>query len=270
VRLLIHVVDYINGSSSGTTNTEVTNQVNKVRKDYAQMGIDFDFDPSTDIMHYKGFKYLGQSQDCLAQYSSINNKWYNQLTALKTQFAINPQYNLNVFVSCQFASTQGTLLGIGTFPWDDTALTATGGLWVNSISMEVTSMTMSHELGHNFGLWHAFHGTTRELPSCNDACIEDVHTYNDPSADLVGDFCADTLAQPLNYNTYPKCALPPGRDCNFVTYTDAQYIPDTEYLVNNFMSYCADGCVNDFTPCQAARAQCYLCLSIVGQTTGCF
>ena len=39
---------------------------------------------------------------------------------MKAKYAVDPETNLNIFVSCQQpAAGGGTLLGIATFPWDE-------------------------------------------------------------------------------------------------------------------------------------------------------
>ena len=80
------------------------------------------------------------------------------------------------------------------------ALRSVGGLWINSITINSEGQakriaTLPHELGHNFGLWHTFHGVS-EVSGCGNACKENVHPIVDPQADTVGDFCADTPATP--------------------------------------------------------------------------
>lgn len=45
----------------------------------------------------------------------------------------------------------GTLLGMGTFPWDSAALTSEGGLWLNSEFVGRGQKTINHEIGHNLG-----------------------------------------------------------------------------------------------------------------------
>lgn len=143
---------------------------------------------------------------------------------MKDQYAVDPQHNLNIYVTCQDPSEDGTiLLGIATFPWDPgsselnidpslsshtkfrslshfvfvtfsfekkDALTKQGGLWVNSLSLSTEwqndrDKTLQHEMGHNLGLWHTFHGVS-EVAGCNDPCREVVHEFTDPKADLVG------------------------------------------------------------------------------------
>ena len=99
----------------------------------------------------------------------------------------------------------GTLLGIGTFPWDPAYETCLGGnvpltlkyltilcwsilfllplarisvpktqsqtcnfktfwfsagLWMNAFFFGAGQKTLSHEAGHNLGLWHSFHGVS--------------------------------------------------------------------------------------------------------------
>jgi len=114
--------------------------------------------------------------------------------------------------------------------------------------------TAAHEIGHNVGLWHTFHGDSEVR--CTDACYETVHTDFDdlgPSNE-VGDFCADTPAQPMNY----YCSTPTGSDCKGNRYNSIpnQYWP---LLVNNFMAYTPDNCYTSFTNQQSMRASCWVC-----------
>lgn len=68
---------------------------------------------------------------CLPPYDDTDY-WYDALLTLKNKHAITPDKALNIFVGCQTAGQQGTLLGIATFPWDPFAQTGYGGLWMNS------------------------------------------------------------------------------------------------------------------------------------------
>jgi hypothetical protein len=147
--------------------------------------------------------------DCIAPFSTTNLNWLEQIMAAKEKYAVNPSRFLNVYVMCQrsLLLNPQRLMGMGTFPWDEEALFETGGLWLNAVAFGAGGKTMSHELGHNFGLYHTFHGVT-ETEDCTDPCTENVHPVNDPAADRVGDFCSDTAATPINFN----CAAPPTRE----------------------------------------------------------
>jgi len=167
-----------------------------------------------------------------------------------------PAQYLNCYVTRQKAGTQGTLLGIGTFPWDTAATQNTGGLWMNANYVGGGYKTFSHEIGHCIGLWHTFHGDSEV--SCNSNCYETVHQdFADTTfSNSVGDFCADTPAQPMNYN----CAVPSTRDCKNLLYNScpASQIPA---LTNLIMSYTPDTCMQTFTTQQAMRAKCWTCSS---------
>jgi len=113
----------------------------------------------------------------------------------------------------------------------------------------------------NVGLWHTFHGTAEV--SCTSACYEAVHNETDDSSfpNTVGDFCADTLSQPVNYN----CATPASSDCRGTRYSDVS-APLIPYLVNNIMSYTPDNCQTELTQQQAMRSHCWVCDRLRGYT----
>eukprot|EP01130_Rhizamoeba_saxonica_P006061 TRINITY_DN2401_c0_g1_i2.p1 TRINITY_DN2401_c0_g1~~TRINITY_DN2401_c0_g1_i2.p1 ORF type:complete len:227 (-),score=42.61 TRINITY_DN2401_c0_g1_i2:20-700(-) len=186
----------------------------------------------------------------IAAYSQSSPKWYNELQALKNLYAYSPKTHLNIFVTDQKAGSAGTLLGIGTFPWDNDYLSAVGGLWVNGKYFGAGHKTVSHELGHNLGLWHTFHGVD-EVQSCS-VCYELPHDTTDPQADHVGDFCSDTRSTPRNY----QCNNPTGNACNSVSWT--KYGTD----LDNIMGYTPDNCMNSFSEQQGRRAHCYLCSTV--------
>jgi len=230
-------------------NNDVIAQVRQINTDFNGTGITF-------VVNQTYFTVDAQYAT-IAAYGS-NNLWYTQLNALKNKHARSPTLYLNVFVTKQTPGASGTLLGIGTFPWDSEAPTNTGGLWVNANYFGANQKTAAHELGHNVGLWHTFHGDSEV--SCTSACYEPVHTdfSNTGISNTEGDYCADTPSQPMNY----QCSIPSGRDCRGTAYNS---IGNNVALYNNIMAYTPDSCMQLLTPQQGWRANCWVCK---GRTSG--
>lgn len=234
----------------GVDETLVNSAVETLRNRYNPYNLDF-------LILSINF-WFDDTYFCLPPYSN-DPEWLFALLQMKETYAQNPSKAVNVFVSCQDQGTMGTLLGIGTFPWDEEALSPTGGLWLNSITIseagqEDGDTTLEHELGHNFGLWHTFHGVS-EVQNCQDPCYEEVHEINEEEFDLVGDFCADTLSTPLNY----YCYGPDGTDCFGNDWGPTSY--------NNIMgySYIPVACATGLTDSQVYRSHCWICSAISSQ-----
>jgi len=226
-------------------NTQIQAQLDQMNNDYKKSGIEFVVE---DVNYWANARLAD-----IAPYGS-NNQWYLDIREIKLTMAEKPKEFLNLFFSRQRAGFSGTLLGIGTFPWDPEADTPYGGLWVNANYVGAGETTAAHEVGHNVGLWHTFHGTAEV--TCTSACYEVVHNETDDTSfpNLVGDFCADTLSQPVNYN----CNPPTSSDCRGTRYLDVstQLVP---LLTNNIMSYTPDTCQTDMTPQQGRRSHCWVC-----------
>jgi hypothetical protein len=224
----------------------VNAQIQQVNQDFSGTGISFVISTTRFVTDAQYFE--------IDAYSQFNNNWYNQIIALKNKYAFLPNNFLNCFVTRQKSGTSGTLLGIGTFPWDTASNTNTGGLWMNANYVGAGYKTFAHEIGHCVGLWHTFHGDSEV--SCNSACYETVHQdFGDTTfSNSVGDFCADTPAQPMNY----QCSIPSTRDCKGLLYRDC---PTSQQpaITNNIMSYTPDTCMMRFTPQQSTRALCWTC-----------
>eukprot|EP01129_Flabellula_baltica_P013880 TRINITY_DN6534_c0_g1_i1.p1 TRINITY_DN6534_c0_g1~~TRINITY_DN6534_c0_g1_i1.p1 ORF type:complete len:350 (+),score=85.13 TRINITY_DN6534_c0_g1_i1:334-1383(+) len=224
-------------STCVTTQAKSDGQIGQLQKDFASAGISF---------KVKETRFRTSKYTTIAAYSQMSSKWYNELLKVKSENANDPKNNINVFVTNQKNGNQGTLLGIGTFPWDQDFLTAYGGLWVNAEYYGADEKTLSHEFGHNLGLWHTFHGVS-EVSSCADPCYEEPHDKTDPFFNTVGDRCQDTAATPRNY----QCSDPTGTACNGESWGKTD--------LDNIMGYTPDTCMNRITEQQAARAKCYLC-----------
>eukprot|EP01128_Nolandella_sp_AFSM9_P003427 TRINITY_DN1475_c0_g2_i1.p1 TRINITY_DN1475_c0_g2~~TRINITY_DN1475_c0_g2_i1.p1 ORF type:complete len:358 (+),score=79.61 TRINITY_DN1475_c0_g2_i1:128-1075(+) len=251
---------HIAASSSGEmpdgfSPEDVEANMDVLKQQYLKYGIKFEVN---EVFTHKNDAYY-----CLPEYSGSNPSWYYALMDMKAEFAVSPKTNLNIFVSCMDRNFgQGTLGGIGTFPWDADALTTSGGLWVNAITVNKAGIaardtTLAHELGHNLGLWHTFHGVT-EISFCGDPCFEAPHDVDEDQYDLVGDFCADTLSTPMNF----QCAPPTDRECKYS-------FGETDYT--NIMGYSQlpVPCTNKLSESQQMRAHCWVCDAIGSQVQGC-
>jgi hypothetical protein len=235
-----------NDSNCPVSRVQVEEQLLQINRDFA--GTNFSF-----VIAEVAFRVDAQYAE-LDAFSQFLPFWYFQLINLKNKYAQSPDKYLNFYITKQKPGSQGTLLGIGTFPWDPESKTEFGGLWMNANYIGLGQKTLSHEIGHNIGLWHAFHGINEV--GCNTDCYEPVHNETDEfsAPNTYGDFCADTLSQPMNYN----CAPPATRDCRGTLYTNinSNLIPE---LTNNIMAYTPDTCMQKFTQQQSWRGYCWVC-----------
>jgi len=243
INIIVNVLCSSQGSCNGVTQASVDAQMKQIHDDFSK--------------HTKVNFVLSQTRfhvdSTYAVLPASESAWFRDVTALKKKYAINWTTHLNIFVTGMKSGGGGEILGVGTFPWDPEAKLNVGGLWVNSKYFGAGQKTASHELGHNVGLYHTF--DDERSRTCK-TCTETVHTNltDTAPANNVGDFCADTVAQPENY----ECKTPTGNDCAGTRWNS---IPASEIpaLTNNFMAYIPDSCMTTFTRQQSMKASCSIC-----------
>lgn len=113
--------------------------VDKQQADEMMFRMNESFGPYGIQFNYKIYEHNDGTYYCIPGYSGINQNWLDAIDNMKKQYAVGVGSTLNIFVSCQTPSLQGTLFGIGTFPWDNAALRNTGGLWLNGIAVNRTA-----------------------------------------------------------------------------------------------------------------------------------
>lgn len=210
IRVKLNIFCYDDGTNCYETPSDVAAQMAQLNADYAPYRVQFTWD---------------------TQY--INNSTYRELStleerdAMKNAYADNPARQINVYVVDIVYDP--SLRGEGIWPWDPDSRTNMGGIIIDHIFFGAERNVLTHEVGHNLGLWHTFHGTS-EVNQCS-ACWERADGVN---ADTTGDFASDTPPQPgLCGSTQPPAGVdtcsqpdttpwPPGQPENYMTYSDCR------------------------------------------------
>ncbi len=223
----VHLVVFRNdaGGDPAATEQQIVDQMIRMNDDFAPSRFAFQY--TWEYVDDSQFRYGGNSD------------------LMKELYAVEPHLQCNVFVK----SWNG---GVGTFPWDPDALTAQGGIILGESVFGGDDSVISHEMGHNLGLWHTHHGVT-EVAGCS-ACWEQA---NGVDGDTTGDFCADTPPTPLSY----ACTNPGGTD-------QCVGLPWGETLPESYMSY-GTSCWSLFTEQQAGRMHCWFESLLTGWLVSC-
>lgn len=224
IHIKFHVFCNDDGSNCASSPSGVAAQMTQLNSDYAPYRIQF-------------------TESTEAEY--INNSTYRDLALsevvpMKNTYADDPAHQLNVYV----ADLPGGLLGRGTFPWDPDALGNLGGIIIDESAFGAGENVLTHESGHNLGLWHTHHGVS-EVFQCS-ACYERADGVD---GDITGDLASDTPPTPTNFS----CSDPSGDDpCSVTPWAPTQ--PE------NYMSYGGifQACWTLFTAQQAGRKHCWI------------
>ncbi len=226
IKLFINVLANDDGSNQAASESAVQAQVATLNARYAPFKVQFSY------------------QWRVVKSTAWRNYTDNEEFAMKSASAVQPDSFLNVYVT----NINEGYIGIGTFPWDNDALTIMGGTIVDDNYFGANQQTATHEIGHCLGLWHTHHGVY-EVTQCGP-CYERADGLD---GDVTGDLCSDTDPTPRNFN----CAPPGGTD---VCSGTAWGTTDTQ----NYMGYAPDFCLTEFSTQQAGRMHCWINDKLLG------
>ena len=175
----------------------------------------------------------GNPTDGVNRINSAQYSWNaNTETRTSSSWASDMYFNIWVVISIENTSGLGTILGRAYFPWwginDEFGFliknTAYGRIGTGS-----PGRTITHEVGHCFGLFHTFQS------GCGDSCL------------VTGDMVCDT--PPTDNPTY-GCSMGQNQ-CDNDTLGSPFFFEDVPDQIENYMSY--DNCQNMFSAGQVDR-----------------
>jgi len=174
VRVMFHILAEDDGSNPVATPAIVQLQLDQINNDFLISGIQFT----------SSYRIINSTW---GRYFWANSFW--GLQPLKDSFYIAPERQLNVLV------TDVPIPGAQN-PEFMNVLTDSGGVILTVASgwtmftADLRRHTLTHEIGHCFGLRHTYSGISEVNGGiCSHGCSENLSTG---SSDLIGDFCADT------------------------------------------------------------------------------
>lgn len=208
VRVAVHVLH--NGVEGNVTDAQIEAQIRELNLDFSGAAGGYD----------TGYRFVLVSVD-----RTLNPEWFdmvqgsNQEKRCKETLAIDPVHTVNIYTA------RFNALGWSTFPWGVTEDNVYQGMVVHYGSLpggHITNFnmgrTVTHEMGHYFGLFHTF------FTGCQEP----------------NDFVADTPAQAAQTSGCPAEG------------TDTCPLPGVD-PIHNFLDYSYDACYAEFTPGQDAR-----------------
>ncbi len=224
--MFLHVFCEDDGSNCAASVASVDGTMTRVNADYAPYRIQFDY----EMAFHNHSEYLHWSS--------------NEENPMKSAFSVFPAESLNVFV----VDVGG--YSFGTFPWDPEALEFGGGIVMDKDMFGPNDSTLTHEAGHNLGLWHTHHGVS-EVGECS-ACWEEPQSYSSTT----GDRCADTDPTPTSWSCSPPGGIDP-----------CSTLPWGQTDTDNFMGYAGSPCWDNFSDMQAGRMHCWTDDRLIGWLT---
>lgn len=260
IPVVIHIIG--NDPISKVTTSAINDQINILNQDYRRVqgsngygaGVDTkiefclaQFDP--DGQPTQGInKITGNFAEWDHRAPSTNS---NSDASLKLLIHWPPEKYLNLYVAELCCSR----LGYAAFPWDFAALPFLDGVAIdpdyfgNKVNGPYNrGRTATHEIGHWLGLYHTFQIQSGDASCQNNDC------------DIQGDKVCDTPPVWNTNNVYPNppgpnfnCPNPPPNSCGTDNNDPGYPFPDIPDLIENYMDYTDDICMNMFTKDQATR-----------------
>ncbi|MCP3981763.1 MAG: hypothetical protein GY716_20875 [bacterium] len=225
VRLKFNILAEDDGSGALATQFGIDGQLQQLNTDFLPSRIQFVAE--TEFIHDSTYVFPENNQ---------------QITEMKQLYADRPDEQLNIWVV--------GLLGLsyGTFPWGTGAVEAGGGIVMSVVHFGAGRSLLTHEVGHNLGLWHTHRGVS-EVADCSD-CYEEAGGF---AGDTTGDLAADTPPTPTNLT----CGDPQGSDpCSGSPWAPTDF--------TNYMGYAPDGCYEHFSTAQRGRMRCWFDQELTG------
>ena len=224
IPIVFHVI-YRSDGTGNLTNQQINDQVAVLNEDFRALPGTLGA-PGTDTKVQ--FRLVDITR-------TMNDNWFNEQDdadelEYKSALAWDPNNYLNVYTN-----TARGYLGYSSFPQDSAGSVLDGVVVLyevvggrnNGAGIYDQGRTLTHELGHYFGLFHTFESYPNPL-GCYTGYTQ-------------GDLINDTASENIDHYTCVQTAT-----CG---------TPDP---ITNYMNYTPDNCMNNFTPEQSNRLICSL------------